>query len=86
MDIKSGAAAKEAALQTAGYAVMAFPECPEKVQRCTVEIHAEGHLARRRGTPIPGHRRMEGRCRSVEVDEQKEVIMPQRIQRKHTEG
>ena len=42
VDIKSGAAAKEAALQTAGYAVMAFPECPEKVQRCSVEIHADG--------------------------------------------
>jgi hypothetical protein len=42
VDIKSGAAGKEAALQTAGYAVMSFPKCPEKVQRCTVEIHGDG--------------------------------------------
>jgi len=42
VDIKSGAAAKEAALQTAGYAVMAFPDHPEKVQRCSVEIDSDG--------------------------------------------
>jgi hypothetical protein len=42
VDIKSGAAGKEAALQTAGYAQMRFPRIAAKVKRCTVEIHADG--------------------------------------------
>ena len=42
VDIKSGAAGKEAALQTAGYAQMRFPLIAGKVKRCTVEIHADG--------------------------------------------
>ncbi len=42
VDIKSGAASKEAALQTAGYVDMEFSDCQMEVERCTVEIHADG--------------------------------------------
>lgn len=42
VDIKSGEAGREAALQTAAYALMAFPENPHGVERCSVEIHADG--------------------------------------------
>ena len=42
VDIKSGAASKEAALQTAAYADIKFPESQGKVERCTVEIHEDG--------------------------------------------
>jgi hypothetical protein len=42
VDIKSGAASKEAALQTAAYAEMRFPDCYARVERCAVEIHDNG--------------------------------------------
>ena len=45
VDIKSGAAGKEAALQTAAYADMRFPENQCEVLRCTVEIHGDGTYA-----------------------------------------
>ena len=42
LDIKSGAAGKEAALQTAAYALMRFPDNHCEVLRCTVELHGDG--------------------------------------------
>ena len=45
LDIKSGSAGREAALQTAAYADMRFPDNNAEVQRCSVEIHADGTYA-----------------------------------------
>jgi len=42
LDIKSGAAGAEVALQTAGYARMRWPEDYAEVLRASVEIHADG--------------------------------------------
>ena len=42
VDIKTGAAGREAALQTAAYVDMEFPDCQMEVERCSVEIHGDG--------------------------------------------
>ena len=42
VDIKSGAASREAALQLAAYVDMKFPDNQGIVERCTVEIHGDG--------------------------------------------